>query len=103
MNRFRNPPVALTAFALAVATLAIGAAPAAAQVVGDLNAFEFPDSVAKPKAPDALSDLPKPTQPAARLPNHTPEFANPRPASDPAPRTAADGKFTIRRMPGRAK
>jgi hypothetical protein len=102
LNRFRNPPVTLTAFALAVATLAIGAAPAAAQVVGDLNAFEFPDSVAKPKAPDALSDLPKPTQPASRLPNHTPEFANPRSASA-APQTTADGKFTIRKIPGRAK
>lgn len=44
-------------------------------------------------APDALSDLPtapKPPQPAARVPPHTPEFANPRNASPSADGTKWD-------------
>ncbi len=49
----------VSALALAMA-LAAGATPAAAQVVGDLNAYEFPSNAAKPKPGDALTDLPAP-------------------------------------------
>ena len=62
MMRFRISTVALSALALATVALAAGAAPATAQAIGDLNAYEFPSNAAKPKAGDALSDLPAPSQ-----------------------------------------
>jgi hypothetical protein len=114
MTKFR---ATLTSFAC-VAALATSAAHADVYKMVRLT-----DMLVSQATSGAHDDLPAPPP---KLPAHTPEFANPRSASDPAPsqrvptirkewsaatpqqfpaapQTTADGKFAIRKMPGRVK